>query len=151
MTRPEVMATESEEPLTAEDAALTYKDTLIGIPVETVYVFHPWQHYLTQGLYIVREDSTYPGDYVTAYRKFQSMLHKKYGKPMFETTPEQMKGQKPSSRQRIPHLRADSLAFVSRWRTKDTIITLELRHAPEGPPLTISYVSTSYLFTRKSP
>ena len=41
MTRAEVMATESQDPITAEEAVLTYSDTLCGVPVLAVYVFHP--------------------------------------------------------------------------------------------------------------
>jgi len=151
MTRAQVIKTEQKEPLTSSDAVLTYRDTLTGIPVEAVYVFHPWQHYLTQGLYIVREDSTHSGDYVPDYRKLQSLLRRKFGDPVYETTPAGKRRKAPGRRKGIPQLTADSLAFVSRWQTGDTIITLELKHAAEAPPLTISYVSTNYLFTKRTP
>lgn len=151
MTRSQVMETEPRKPLTEGDAVLTYQDTLSGIPVEAVYVFHPWQHYLTQGLYIIREDSTQAGNYIPAYQKLYSLLRKKFGDPVDENTPTGQRRQGDAGRRKTSRRMADSLGFVSRWQTKDTIITLELKHAPEAPPLTISYMSTNYLFTRNSP
>lgn len=79
MTKQQVIASEGEKPDYHKDHMMVFKDTLLGFPVLTVYLFDNGKLY--SGKYAFTQKHTNKIIFIEDYEKVKGALVKKYGNP----------------------------------------------------------------------
>lgn len=84
MSPSQVKSSESSKLIQETSELLVYETTLAGFEVYAGYVFAEGK--LTRAKYILTETHSNDNDYVTDYKRLNSLLKKKYGEPVEDKT-----------------------------------------------------------------